>query len=52
MAAGDVEVYGPFPAWDTAAIDTGLTGNGVVVADSINTYVEKGNLYVLVIKAA
>ena len=52
MAAGDVEVYGPFPAWDNAAIVAGLEGNGVVVADSINAYVEKGNLYVLVVKAA
>ena len=52
MAAGDVEVYGPFQAHDTAAIDTGVTGNGVVVADDITAWTENGMVYFLVIKAA
>lgn len=52
MAAGDVEVYGPFPAQDTTAVDAGLTGNGVVVADSVTSYVERGMVYFVVIKAA
>ena len=50
MAAGDVEVYGPIP-WDS--LDATVTGNGVVVADSISMCgVHGGLVLVLVIKAA
>jgi len=52
MAAGDIEVYGPFPAGDTAAIDAGLTGNGILVADDITVHVSKGNVIYTVVKAA
>ena len=52
MTAGDVEVYGPFPADDPTAIDTGLTGNGIVVADDITVHVYNGTVIYTVIKAA
>ena len=52
MAAGDVLVLGPFPADDTTAIDAGITGQGVVVADDITVHVENGNVYYTIIKAA
>lgn len=52
MAAGDVEVYGPFEADDTSAIDTGLTGNGVTASDLVESHVFRGMVYFVVIKAA
>lgn len=52
MAAGDVEVYGGFDGSDTSAVDTGLTGNGVVVADKIVPYTIGSTVYFVVIKAA
>jgi len=51
MATGDIEVYGPFPADDTAAIDAGLTGNSIVVADTITSHVKEGMVYFVVVKA-
>lgn len=51
MAAGDVEVY-KAPADDTTAIDTVLTGNGIVVADKIVVHVIQGSAVFTVIKAA
>ena len=52
MTAGDVLSLGPFPAGDTTAIDAGITGNGVVVADDITAHVYEGNVYFTIIKAA
>ena len=52
MAAGDVEVYGPFDATDATAIDTGLTGNGVVVADTVVSHTVGSQVVFVVIKAA
>ena len=50
MAAGDVEVYGPTTP---AELDTLLTGNGIVVADSVSMCtIGGGQVVVLVIKAA
>lgn len=49
MAAGDVEVYQA----DIDKLDATLTGNGIVVADSISITKLGGNrVAVLVIKAA
>jgi len=49
MATGDVEVYGPTTP---NALDALLTGNGIVVADSISMCnVSGGQILVLVIKA-
>ena len=52
MAAGDVLVLGPFRADDTAEIDAGITGQGVVVADDITAHVINGNVVYTIIKAA
>ena len=51
MAAGDIEIYGPYDANDPTEIQAGLSGN-VVVADDITVHVEKGSVYYTVIKAA
>lgn len=52
MTAGDVEVYGPFRADRPTEIDTGLTGNGIVVADNITAHVSRNMVSFTVIKAA
>ena len=50
MVAGDVQVYGPT---SPNQLDALLTGNGVVVADSISMCnVAGGLVLVLVVKAA
>ena len=49
MAAGDVEVYGPFKFQD---IDAGLTGHSITTSDLVIP-VRQGSLYgFVVIKAA
>ena len=52
MAAGDIEVFGPFPVLDATAIDAGLTGNGIVVADSITAHTYQGHVMFVVVKSA
>ena len=52
IAAGDVQIFGPFPADDLTEIDAGLTVNSIVVADDITVHVLRGNVYYTVIKAA
>lgn len=52
MSAGDVLVLGPFDATDATAIDTGVTGNGVVVADDITAFTVGSKVMFLIIKAA
>jgi len=49
MAAGDVEVYGPF---GFSEIDAGLTGNGIVVADTVLTVRLGKQFGFVIIKAA
>jgi len=51
MASGDIEVYGPFVAEDTTAIDTGLTGNGIAAADNITCYRKGNQVFFVVVKA-
>lgn len=52
MAAGDIQVYGPFPTGDIAKIIAGLSGNGILVADDMVTHVDRGMVYYTVVKAA
>lgn len=53
MAAGDVEVYIAAVDDDGTKLDTVLTGNGIVVADSVSMCsLPGGRVCVLVIKAA
>ena len=53
MAAGDVEVYVGTVDDDGTKLDAVLTGNGIVVADSVSMCHLGGNkVAVLVIKAA
>jgi hypothetical protein len=53
MAAGDVEVYIASVDDDGTKLDAVLTGNGVVVADSVTmTSLPGSRVCVLVIKAA
>lgn len=51
MAAGDVNIYGPYRIGDTSSIDTGLTGN-VVVADTLINWTDGEYVFFLVVKAA
>lgn len=53
MAAGDVQVYVAPVDDDGTKLDAVLTGNGIVVADSVTMCKLQGNkVAVLVIKAA
>ena len=50
MTTGDIEVY-QAEADDLTAIDTALTGKGIVVADKILVHVDNGVAIYTVIKA-
>jgi len=53
IAAGDIETYIVAGDDDGTKADTALTGNGIVVADSVSCCsLPGGRVFVLVVKAA
>lgn len=51
MASGDIEYYGPFQPDKEGSITAGLSGNSIAAADNISSYVFRGSVYFVVVKA-